>query len=191
MSDGWVEANSNKDKARVRIESSNLEYLEWIKQELSNYLFSSLSKKSSKGDEKEYNGVTIRNNSDTHQLDTIYHPELLDYHKWYTVDGKCWPKNLKLTPLVLKNLYCGDGSWNNVGSNNHIQIAMSNEREEVEKVRAMFERVGLSISNFNIQERSNSFVCDAQPTKSESEKMWEYMGEPLPGFEYKWPDQYI
>lgn len=188
MGDGWAESNPNEDKARVRIESATREYLEWIEEELPVFLVSGMSQVSNAGDSRQYNGRTISHNRDTHQLDTIYHPELRQYYDWYNSGDKVWPSDVELTPMVLKNLYCGDGHWNNAGSNNHIQIAMANERENLDKVADMFSRAGLSVSNFNIQQTNSGAVCDAQLTTEESKQAWEYMGEPLPGFEYKWPN---
>jgi len=69
---------------------------------------------------------------------------------------------------------------------------MANEIENTEKVGQMFENVGLpSPSNYNISERKDgSETCNAQFTVDQSKELWEYMGEPLPDFEYKWPRRF-
>lgn len=130
--------------------------------------------------------------SDLYRFRTIAHPQINEYADWYSSGKKVWPDDIKLTPTVLKHWYCGDGHWNNGGRKNCIEIAMSNEREHTDKVDKMFERVRLpSPSNYNVSKRpSGGFKCNAQFTVEQSERLWEYMGEPLPGFEYKWPDEY-
>jgi len=98
-----------------------------------------------------------------------------------------WPEKIELTPTVLKHWYCGDGNWNNGSCNNSIQISMANEKENTDKITQMFINVGLPApSNYNISGKR----CAAQFTVEQSKELWEYMGEPLPDFEYKWPEQY-
>ena len=122
------------------------------------------------------------NYSDQYRWTTISHPQLHNWN-WYGTGKKVWPADIELTPTVLKHWYCGDGHFNNAGSNKHIQIAMSNESENTEKVTEMFKRAGFSTSNYNIIGN----VCDLTFTVDESQRIFDYMGDPLPGFEYKWP----
>jgi len=130
--------------------------------------------------------------SDLHLWYSMAHPELQEFAEWYSTGKKVWPSNIKLTPTVLKHWYCGDGTWYNSGSHNHIRIGMSNEVENTEKVDQMFENVGLpSPINYDIWGgEDGSEMCNALFTVEQSKELWEYMGEPLPDFEYKWPEQY-
>lgn len=129
------------------------------------------------------------NYSDKYLWRSISHPELHEFNNWYNSGKKVWPENIELTPTVLKHWYCGDGCWNNSGTINRIQIGISNEVNETEKVSQIFENVGLSApSNYNIYERKDGNTdCTAEFTVDQSKELWEYMGEPLPDFEYKWP----
>jgi len=61
---------------------------------------------------------------------------------------------------------------------------MTNEKENQMKIESMFEDAGFTVSNWNTT--GNRF--HARFTVSESKKMWNYMGDPLPSFSYKWPE---
>jgi hypothetical protein len=132
------------------------------------------------------------NYSDVYRWYSMAHPELKKFSKWYSTGKKVWPKDIELTPTVLKHWYCGDGHWRNYKNTNHIVISMSNESEEKEKVSQIFESVGLpSPNNYEIQKRKDgSETCNAAFTVDQSKELWEYMGDPLPDFEYKWPEEY-
>lgn len=134
-------------------------------------------------------GVTEREMDDDnweilYWLSTRRHPDLSRYEEWYESGKKVWPSDIELTPTVLKHLYAGDGSWSNKNGSNHIRIAMLNEVDNREKVDRMFERVGLPAPmNYSISDTH----CTAIWSVEQSQELWDYMGEPLPGFEYKWP----
>jgi len=124
---------------------------------------------------------------DLYRWRSIRHPELQEFADWYASGKKVWPESIELTPTVLKHWYCGDGNWNNSGTNNYIRIAMANEVNNTDKVNQLFENAGLpSPSNYDISENN----CIAEFTVDKSRELWQYMGEPLPDFEYKWPEQY-
>lgn len=119
------------------------------------------------------------------------HPELQEFSNWYSSGSKVWPDNIKLTPTVLKHWYCGDGHWENSGTSNRIRIGMSNEHKHTDKVDDMFRQVELpKPNNYNINKYESHTHCEALFTVEQSKKLWEYMGEPLPDFEYKWPEEY-
>lgn len=120
--------------------------------------------------------------SDVYRWQTRCHPELHEFN-WYKTGEKVWPEDIELTPTVLKHWYCGDGHWANNAQNSCVSIAMSNEMENKDKINKYFRKVGLP-------EPSNYIGCKAEFTKEQSHKLWEYMGEPLPDFEYKWPERY-
>lgn len=133
------------------------------------------------------------NYSDIYQWRSRSHPKLQKFADWYSTGKKVWPKDIKLTPTVLKHWYCGDGHWKNKDGDNYIIISMSNEVENQHKIDKMFENVGLPTpSNYNIskQQKSNNKKCDAKWTVDQSKELWDYMGKPLPDFYYKWPEQY-
>jgi len=127
------------------------------------------------------------NYSDVYLWYSMNHPELQEFESWYSSGEKVWPEDIELTPTVLKHWYLGDGHWNNGSTNNNISIAMTNESENTSKVSEMFKRAGLpSPSNYCFS--SNN--CQAQFTVDQSNELWEFMGEPLPDFEYKFPPEH-
>jgi hypothetical protein len=116
---------------------------------------------------------------------TRRHPDLSQYEDWYHSGEKVWPPDVELTPTVLKHLYVGDGSWANKNGSNHIRIAMLNESDNTDKVDDMFERAGLPAPmNYS----KSDTHCTAIWSVEQSKELWEYMGDPLPGFEDKWPN---
>jgi hypothetical protein len=132
------------------------------------------------------------NYSDQYYWQSRSLPELQQYADWYSSGKKVWPKDIKLTPTVLKHWYCGDGCCKNGWENNYITIAMKNEIENTDKVNKYFERMNLPTpSNYSIYERNDGCMCcEAHWTVADSKELWDYMGEPLPDFAYKWPEPY-
>jgi len=132
------------------------------------------------------------NYSDVYSWGTRKHPKFNEFRQWYSTGEKIWPEDIKLTPTVLKHWYVGDGSYFSHGSNKNIKISMANEIKNTEKVSNYFSYMGLpEPSNYSKNKRkSGGKRCVAQWTIEDSYKLWDYMGEPLPDFEYKWPKEY-
>jgi len=130
------------------------------------------------------------NYSDVYTWPTKCHPKFNEFREWYSTGEKVWPEDIKLTPTVLKHWYVGDGNYDNHESCERIKIAMSNEIENTEKVSNYFQSSGLPKPT-NFTEFDNGFgkSCVAQWTTEDSHKLWDYMGKPLPDFEYKWPEE--
>lgn len=126
------------------------------------------------------------NYSDTHRWQTVSYKIFDQFDDWYTSGTKVWPK-VDLTPTVLKHLYCCDGYRHDSGSHNNVTISMNNEIDNTDKVDKMFQDADLPAPSWQIYEKNGRDDCSARFTKSDSLKLWNYMGEPLPGFEYKWP----
>lgn len=126
-----------------------------------------------------YETVNIENYNNIYEMRVRCHPEFEEYESWYDSGEKVWPNNLELTPTVLKHWYCCDGTY----VNNHIEIGMSNEVDNINKVSNYFKRVGLpKPSNYN----TSNGTCIAEFSVDNSHYLLDYMGESLPGFEYKW-----
>ena len=128
-----------------------------------------------------------QNYSDLYRLRTRLHPKFNEFREWYETGQKVWPKDIELTPTVLKHWYVGDGHYHKSGSHERIRISMSNEANNTEKVTQYFANVGLPEPS-NYDEKKNN--CTARWTVEDSHTLWDYMGEPLPDFEYKWPEEY-
>jgi hypothetical protein len=133
--------------------------------------------------------ASAENYSDLYVWRSRSHPELQEFAKWYNTGEKVWPSDISLTPTVLKHWYCGDGTYNNRKSQNHIIISCAKQYKNTEKIDGVFSRQGLpEPSNYNIYERDDGSVnCMLSFTVKDSQEIFSYMGGPLPGFEYKWP----
>jgi hypothetical protein len=130
--------------------------------------------------------------SDVYFWQTRLHPKFNEFREWYSSGRKVWPENIELTPTVLKHWYVGDGHYHTFGNDNSIRITMNNEVENTGKVSQYFTNAGLpEPSNYNISDNgSDKKKCVVSWGIEESYKLWEYMGEPLPDFGYKWPEEY-
>jgi len=132
-----------------------------------------------------------QNYSDLYQWRTRKHPRFNQFYDWYSSGEKVWPKDIELTQTVLKHWYVGDGDYDNSGKNDYMRITMSNETENIGKVSQYFTNAGLpKPSNYSIRENDYTGYCRAKWTVEDSYELWDYMGEPLPDFEYKWPEEY-
>lgn len=132
------------------------------------------------------------NYHDQYEWRTRTYPKFSSFESWYFTGEKLWPSKIKLTPVVLKHWYCGDGSFRNKNNQRYITIAMDNERENKRKVERYFkDGPGVEVSNWAEAEReSGSISCSASFTVDDSRSLFKYMGNPPPGFEYKWPDDF-
>jgi len=194
MSDGHVFKNGKN--ARLEVNNTNKEYLEYLK-EVFGVMASDISvKRTAKESVAEHKKRNFAKNPKEENYKDIYHwrttthYKLNKWHKWYKSGKKVWPDDIKLTPVVLKHWYVGDGHYDTAASHNRIKLSMGNEVENTEKVTNYFKSKGLPApSNYNISKRKNTEgkSCVAVFTKSSSKKLFKYMGESVNGFEYKWP----
>lgn len=182
MSDGSIHSPKNQN-SRMLIKMTNKEYLQWLDDKLG-ILSTGVSKaktakeKAKKDRESGWNKkAKTENYSDMYFVGTRRCSIFNKYRRWYSSGQKRWPMNdITLTPTTLKHFFVGDGT--KAGSD-IIKIGCKNEADREEKVRELFQEVGFEISYFG----SHSFGFDQET----SYRIFEYMGEPLPGFEYKWP----
>lgn len=138
------------------------------------------------------------NYSNIYRWKTRRHPEFNEFLSWYedvskkNQRRKVWDFSMiDLSPTILKHLYVGDGTWVNDRGQNHISIAMANEKDKEEEVRELFSQAGFEVGNIQKHKNQNGVISMIANFSVETSKdMWNYMGEPLPGFEYKWPAKY-
>jgi len=90
-----------------------------------------------------------------------------------------------------KSTVC-DGTYDTSGHHDRISISASNEIGNKDKINKYFIEAGIpEPSNWNITERSSGgFRCNIYWTNKYTDKLFDYIGSSLPGFEYKW-DQNI
>jgi hypothetical protein len=196
MGDGWVSRSSKNSKIMCEMISKNyLEYIDDIFGCLSTGVKLKLTAEENAAKSRDTgfsSNAKSENYSDIYYLHTRSHPQFNEFDNWYSTGEKVWPDGIELTPTVLKHWYCGDGCWQNKNCSNYITISMSNEVENTDKVDSIFESVGLpSPNHYSVFNRDGKYIdCDALFTVEQSKELWDYMGDPLPDFEYKWPKEY-
>jgi len=108
------------------------------------------------------------------------HPEFEEFAEWYNTGDKVFPNNIELSPTVLKMWYVGDGHlYNDEYNTMYPIISALNEINNKEKLFNYFEKLPFDIRRFTWK--------DIIIEQDDTEKFFEYIGDPVPGFEYKWP----
>lgn len=188
MSDASI--NRNGKNPHIQSNMITKEFLEWIDEEMGIFGKGVLFCRSAEECAKENRDRGFRPNADAknyhdqYRWNSMRHPELHEFAAWYDSGKKVWPESVKFTPLSLKVFFCGDGYFRNDKHFKHISFGILNERDNKEKIEKLFECVGLS-GTWDESESS----CGYRLNNEQSQKAFEIMGDPLPGFEYKWPDE--
>lgn len=107
-------------------------------------------------------------------------PSLDMFTDWYEDEGLVWPDDVPMSPTTLKYWYCSDGTTN---TSNSIRVSISSQKFESEsgqkKARRYFEDTPVPEPSF-----SGHHMC--WYGEEDVSEVLDYMGQPLPGFEYKW-----
>lgn len=188
MSDGWVDSGGESTSPCLGINMTNKPFLEWFDGVMGNVATGVRLYKDSEKVRKEVVDRGFMTDKSTFQdifiLRTRRLPELQRYADWYGEDGKTWPSDLVLTPPAMKMLYVGDGSLATMDRGRPwVRIHTVNEFGNKEKLKDIFSRVGFDIRFRG--DRTLGLTCD------DSEKFFSYIGGPVPGFAYKWPDSAV
>lgn len=183
MGDAWIDRKENKS-ARLKIESINKEFLDWLEDALGDIVCSKGKKSTAKelAEKNRKYGYTVNeeNYNDIYILRTRSMKYFNELHTWYDSGEKRFPK-MELTPTILKMWYVCDGSFSN---SSYPVVYSSNEKDRKKFILDMFKDTKLNPSFHN----GGGGVI--QFKTSESDAFFEYIGEPIPGFEYKWPEEF-
>ena len=195
MGDGSVElSNAN---ARLSVVMSSKEYLEYLDKVVFGLL--STGVRISKTAEESAScarksgfrpNAESENYKDLHVLRTRRHPDICDFITDNGRSNMAWPLWYDISPTVMKHWYASDGWYRT--DNGHRYMAISTNTDVVGKDRlvSMFadskapnpNRVDVTPTDYNTTKLKLIWSVDG------SEEMFEYMGNSLPGFEYKWPN---
>lgn len=195
MGDGTI-SRSNKGTCRIEANMISKEYLEYLDSQFPLYgsgvrLVNSAEENAKRDRESGFNpSAEADDYSDTYRWTTVTSTTFDAFGDWYDSGEKVWPSDIELTPTVLKHLYCGDGYYRDDDRHDNITISMNNEKGAKEKVAQMFEDADLPVPRWVEYSERGRDDCTARFSKDESTELLEYMGEPLPGFEYKWPTSF-
>lgn len=181
MSDAWLLRNGKH--SALSIENTNPRFMEHLKNKFS--IFSNniaVSREAQKNNEnlaeqfggkpQDYDANTIYN------LTFVSHPVFDEFESWYEGGEKSYPEGLTLTPTIAKYWYAGDGGLYVSDRKRPIaEIACTNEQHRGNYLVELFEEVGLDVTMAGHKIRFGV---------NETEEFLEWLGEPVPGFEYKW-----
>jgi hypothetical protein len=190
MSDAFVRDRNSK-RPRVVLAMTNKEFLEYLSDKFPYLTGEVRLKKTAKEVAKDCreSGFSEETTEDkcknVYQINFTNKEEYKSLAYWYDSGEKVWPKDLELTPNLMLGLYVGDGSIRRFngdryeGARPNLVITTTNEIENRDKIKSYFTEKG-----FDSPTITPPHIVFSTDT---SEKLWEYMGEPVPGFEYKWP----
>jgi len=200
MGDGSVKRDSNRNPY-IRVRSITKEYLEYLDDlfgmmSLGVKLRYTAEEKARENRDRNFSpDADASNYSDQYIWRTRRSEKFRQYENWYTEGKKVYPE-IELTPTILRHWYVCDGHYHNSRSDNYISISCSNEQNNKDKVEKMFSNIGYDVEYWNESTRNNgkysgttnSAICFNVQT---SKNIFNYIGEPIPGFEYKWPDKKV
>jgi hypothetical protein len=187
MGDGHIKINGKNGHLTVNIiKRPYLEYLDEVFSGLSNGVQLERTAEESFEQSGGMFRTSVENFNDIYQFRTKAHKEITPYREWYSSGKKVWPDDIEMTPTVLKHWYCCDGSYNTSGGHRSIRIGMKNEKNNKEKVDSYFSERGLPTPYYNEPDTKIN-GCTAEWGNLDSDELFEYMGEPIDGFKYKWP----
>jgi len=101
------------------------------------------------------------------------------YDSWFDGDRKRWDKDVCLTPKRVKYLYVSDGgiSWNKDSHSARSQITSRTEAGWMPELASYFNMMGIDCRHYNDR---------IMFKPSSTDKFLNFIGSPVPGFEYKW-----
>lgn len=167
----------------LSVEMINEDFLNWVDEQLGKYgkgvrKVSTAEESAEQARDRGFRpNAKSENYSSLYRLDTRTSPEFEKFLDWYSSGEKVFP-SVQLTPMVLKCWYVCDGSYCTSGGKDRIEIAATNEIERFDNLVNSFYEVGLEART------SGKTIYFSN---SDSDNVFDYMGEPLPGFGYKWP----
>ena len=190
MGDGNI--NCPEKTPYFRITNTQKDYLEYLDKKLKPFTNGVKLERTSEELAKNKTGIWSDDPSDykdAYNLKTWCLNQMNELNEWYSSGKKVFPKDIELTPTILKHWFVCDG-WYTVPENNirgRFHIRVNNEARNKEKLNNYFEEamdISVDYWNGNEEEGQCAIVFFADKT----EEIFEYIGEPLPGFEYKWPE---
>jgi hypothetical protein len=163
IGDGTLD-NGGNTNYRLTVTTTEPEYAKHI-EELLGWLHTST--RSTTYDDVRKEVYRVR----THCLSDI----TTEYKRWYPNGDKRIPDDFTITPFTLKHWYCADGHLKDNSSNPRFSIGCKFENDRRTFVEELFPFPATYVGYE---------ICFKT---ADTEKIANYMGNPLPGFRYKWP----
>lgn len=184
MGDGNLAAH-HSENPYLRWNNVNKRFMDYVHEKLKPITTSVKLRKTAE-ESHEYNEnrsdrnwtVNPENYNDIYLTRTRRLPYFRKFKDWYTEDGKRFPDTLELTPTIAKYWYVCDGTVNWMRNYSaKVQFTSKNEADREEFIIDLFDRAG-----FTVKRNRHMYYFSV----SESKSILDWMGAPLPGFEYKW-----
>lgn len=185
MGDGSIPAPSGGDNCIFHVPMINRRFLQWYDTQMG-VLTTGVKRKKTASQLASNNrrtGFSPNANAENyHDMYTVWsrtNPYFDETRqRWYMDGSKRFPNDLELTPTLTKLWYASDG-YLDVGrwGRPRIEIKCRNEHERAAFLIQLFEEAGFSPV---FRRHELRFTCD------DTERLVKWMGDPLPGFEYKW-----
>lgn len=182
MGDGTVGKTASGKRNNLKVEMTKREFLDWVARQLGDLV--SLLKKSREAEDlaekNRRHGHTVNeeNINDEHILGTVatdFTTRMRD--RWYPNGEKRFPDDLDLTPEMTRIWYVCDGS---LARNEVAVIYAHNEISRQDYMESLFDDTPFNPS-FNYTGGGG-----LQFTKEETPEFLRWIGDPVPGYEYKW-----
>lgn len=195
MGDGCVEVNEEKWNPQFCCNMTTRPFLEWLKGELAPLSKDVKFKASAEmlAAESKKRGCVVNEDKyrDQYRLRTFVHPGFEEYRNWSSEGEKKYPEDLKLTPLILKVWFCGDGtSYDNKTKPPSIELSCANEYNRAEFVKSLFGFLDVDPTIRKNIKNDGGLDMKLYFDSKDSEILYDYMEDPLPGFKYKWPERF-
>lgn len=185
MGDGYIDRGDGEINPKLFVEMVTKEYLDWLDNKLGVMSCGvSLSRTAEENSKRGVFGDSSSDFQDTYKLNTRRHPQIKKFADWYSSGEKVFPDKVSLTPTVLKHWYVCDGYYRNTEYHNSIEIGLSNESENRDKINNYFSEVGLPKPAWD----DHGNAVKIRFTNEESEELFNYMDNAVVGFSYKFPD---
>jgi hypothetical protein len=167
LGDGNVTRVGNS-KPHYQLRMTNKKFLTWVHDKLgvfSTGVFRTYDEERDNWNKKKMYGVRTRSLE-----------QLEEFADWYVSRTKTFPESKHLSPLEAKMWYVSDGCLKDLNGG-QITIANCVQAEQKETMEKMF-----SNGRFDVSYSSGEIRISTTQTK----EFLEWIGDPVPGFEYKW-----
>jgi len=186
MGDGSL-STQNKTNY-MRVVNTNFDYLEYINSKFPKLATGTKLKKSAeqKASADRQNGfnesAVAENYQDLYYVQFRGHPLFNKLENWYSPD-KQYPEGLTIDKQIMRHWYVCDGHIRNDRAG-QIKISVVNERNSINKLRSIIQ--DSDFPNFDCVHNYDCEHCSIVWNKESATNLLSMLGEPVPGFEYKW-----
>jgi hypothetical protein len=189
MGDGTLKHNHNQSdrlgNQSIEVVSINKDFIEHLYEDYSPFFTKPSIRRSAEDSASQAVESDVVSSPEGSTFRTQYRivsraiPFFNRYDSWKTSNGKRWPDDIEFVPETLRYLYVADGglSWNKDSTSVRAQITSSNEPKQMKRLRDMLNNMGIDCSTYTDR---------IMIKPSSTNEFLDYIGEPVPGFEYKW-----